>query len=111
MVLIIGGAFQGKYSWAAARYEEKNIWNNFHLFVSEKLAAGKSAEEIKVETMNKIAANVRLVVISDEIGCGIVPLTEEDRNYRELTGRLLCQIAENAEAVYRMTCGVAQKIK
>ncbi len=111
MELVIGGSFQGKYEWVLSRHEEKNIWNEFHLFVKRNLACGKSAGEIKTEVENRINENPGLVIISDEIGCGIVPVTEADRNYRELTGRLLCGIAEKAESVYRMTCGVVQKIK
>lgn len=111
MILIVGGNHQGKYKYAASCNEEKNIWNEFHLFVKEKLSEGKSPEEIRTETNERINANPNLVVISDELGCGIVPFEKEDRDYRELTGRLLCEIAEKAEAVYRMTCGIPQRIK
>lgn len=111
MELVIGGSFQGKYEWALSRHDEKNIWNAFHLFVKENLACGKTADEIKKEIESRINKNPKLMIISDEIGCGIVPVTEADRNYREITGRLLCGIAEKAESVYRMTCGLVQKIK
>lgn len=111
MILIIGGSHQGKYKYAASQYDEKNIWNEFHLFVKEKLEQGKTPEEIESEVNDRIGLNSKLVIISNELGCGIVPFTKEDRDYRELTGRLLCKIAEKSDAVFRMTCGIAQRIK
>ena len=111
MTLIIGGAYQNKYEWALSKYKEQNIWNDFHLFVKENLAAGKTSDEIKQVIESKINSKPGIVIICDEIGCGIIPATKEERTYRETTGRLLCFIASKAESVYRITCGVEQKIK
>lgn len=111
MILIIGGSYQNKYEWAKTHYGNREIWNGFHLFVKQSLLEGKTPEEIKTNVQAKIMEDPSLVIISDEIGCGIVPFTEEDRNFRELTGRLLCHIAEHAENVFRITCGIGQKIK
>ncbi len=111
MTLIIGGSYQNKLEWAECRYDRENIWNDFHLFVKESLGQGKSAEEIKTEVEEKIRGNQELVIISDETGCGIVPVDKNDRHCRELTGRLLCLIAEQAENVFRITCGIANAIK
>lgn len=111
MILIIGGSYQNKYKWAKTHYDKKEIWNGFHLFIKESLSQGKTPEEIKANVQAKIMENPSLVIISDEIGCGVVPFTQEDRNYRELTGRLLCDIAEQAESVFRIVCGIGQKIK
>ena len=38
-------------------------------------------------------------VICNEVGCGLVPI------------RLCCQLAERAEAVYRISCGLAIRLK
>lgn len=111
MELIIGGSFQGKYEWAKSHYDEKNIWNNFHLYIKEKMKQGISIQEIKKEIDNKIVSTPNLIIISDEIGCGIIPSIKEEIDYREQTGRLLCEIAKKAEKVYRMTFGVLQRIK
>lgn len=111
MTLIIGGSYQNKLEWAKCRYDEKNIWNGFHVFVKESLEQGKTAEEIKSEVEKRIGGNPELVIISDEIGCGIVPVGKNDRQWRELTGRLLCLIAEKAENVFRITCGIEVRIK
>ena len=47
----------------------------------------------------------------DEIGCGIVPIEKTERMLRELTGQCGCIIAEHADCVIRMTCGVPAVLK
>ena len=50
-------------------------------------------------------------VICDEVGCGVVPLERADRERREAIGRLCCQLAKQAQAVYRLQCGLAMLLK
>ena len=50
-------------------------------------------------------------VICDEVGCGVVPLERKDRERREAIGRLCCQLAREAQAVYRLQCGLAMQLK
>lgn len=50
-------------------------------------------------------------VICDEVGCGVVPLERKDRERREAIGRLCCQLAREAQAVYRLQCGLAMRLK
>ena len=52
-----------------------------------------------------------LVIISDEVGNGVVPLQKEDRIYRDLVGNLLIGIASKAERVDRIICQIPQQIK
>ena len=54
---------------------------------------------------------VRCVIISDEIGNGIVPVDAFERDYRERTGRMLITLASQADEVVRVICGIGQKIK
>ena len=41
----------------------------------------------------------------------VTPLDREDRDWRELVGRTCCALAETAEAVYRVHCGLGVRIK
>lgn len=50
-------------------------------------------------------------VICDEVGCGVVPLERRDRERREAIGRLCCQLAREAQAVYRLQCGLSMRLK
>ena len=51
------------------------------------------------------------MIISDEIGNGIVPVDAFERDYRERTGRMLITLASQADEVVRVICGIGQKIK
>ena len=51
------------------------------------------------------------VIISDEVGNGIVPVDPFEREYRERLGRMLIEIASRAERVERVICGIGQRIK
>lgn len=52
-----------------------------------------------------------LIIISDELGCGIIPIDPEDRQNREDNGRIMCILAAEADSVIRIVCGIPQKIK
>ena len=54
---------------------------------------------------------VDVVISSDLIGSGIVPMDAFDRCWREVTGRVLTDIASRADEVYRVTCGIEQRLK
>lgn len=58
-----------------------------------------------------IRRNDAVILTMDELGCGVVPMTYGDRAYREIAGRIGCALAAEAKEVYRVTCGVAKKIK
>ena len=53
----------------------------------------------------------REVVACREVGCGVVPMDRADRDRREAVGRLCCDLAARAEAVYRVNCGIAMQLK
>ena len=53
----------------------------------------------------------REVVVATEVGAGVVPAGPGERAWRERAGRLACDLAERAECVVRMVCGVPQVLK
>ena len=58
-----------------------------------------------------IRKNPELILITDEIGYGIVPVDRMEREYREQTGRVCTHLAAYSEKVYRVMCGIGQVIK
>ena len=50
-------------------------------------------------------------VIANEVGGGIVPADPEERIKREAAGRLSCLLAERADTVIRVCCGLPQVLK
>ena len=138
MDLIIGGYAQNKVEYAKKEYSDailyenldtnriiinlkeensaKNIIiNNLQLVIKELLSAGMKPEEVWQEIKNRMLKleehGANLILISDEIGGGIVPLDAFDREWREVTGRILCRLAEQAQKVVRIVMGLPQIIK
>lgn len=58
-----------------------------------------------------IGKNDNLIITMDEVGNGVVPMEYRERAYREITGRIGCRLAEEAEEVYQVVCGISRKIK
>lgn len=94
------------------------VINNFHYFVKGFLRKYENAQnrdelwnEHKQRLFDFIDKYQNLIIISDEIGNGIVPIDRFEREYREKTGRTLIQLASRADEVVRVICGMGQKIK
>ncbi|MBE6023716.1 MAG: hypothetical protein E7231_10870 [Cellulosilyticum sp.] len=130
MELYIGGYAQGKLEYVLRKYSDKAfiiidgardykeieglkqqngiIINHFHLLMKHLLAKGENVEELFEVFM---AEHPTCIIISDEIGNGIVPMEKAEREYRERVGRLLTYIASKADSVERIICGMGQKLK
>ena len=51
------------------------------------------------------------VVITDEVGNGIVPIDKTERDFREWIGRVQVLLAKEADEVIRVICGIGHRIK
>ena len=135
MELVIGGRAQGKLGYVLTKYPKASvmegetpwqgegllapqgpvfvvvIWNHFHLSVRAWLVEGREAAKLWDYVEAWVLSHPNAVIISDEIGCGIVPIDGGERHWREETGRLLCKIAANATQVERVICGIPMRIK
>lgn len=111
MVLIVGGAFQGKAAYARAHFPgEYRILDRYHETVRRQLEEGKNPVE-EAERLWAQADAENLVIICDEVGCGLVPVDAFERNWREQVGRTCCYLASRAEQVVRVVCGIGTKLK
>lgn len=110
MVLIVGGSYQGKTEYARETFPDARYFNQLHLFIKKRLSEGKKNNEILAE-IREVVSDGQWVIIADEIGNGIVPLDENDRTWREVCGRIMIELAKDATEVYRVVCGIGQRIK
>ena len=126
MKLVIGGYSQGKLGVVLSNYKEDEveifdgllpdeeqltktvIINHFHNWVRNRLLQEKKPE---AEIEAYLKKYPQTISISDEIGNGIVPVDAFEREYRERTGRILVNLAKQADEVVRVICGIGQKIK
>lgn len=126
MWLITGGAYQGKLDYVLnlkkiPREEilfggtcdweelmEKPVITQFHIWIKRMLLRGKDVNGMVDQIIKN---NPDIIIIVDELGCGIVPMEAFDRNYREVTGRICCRLAKEAKEVHRVMCGMGTVIK
>ena len=140
MELYIGGFAQGKLEYVKRRYNENQkteklfvkvidcadshykkmlsetecdvlILNHLHLWVRDLLDEGMEEEKIQTTILSWIKSNPDAIVICDELGNGIVPIKKQERIWREQTGRLMIELAKQAERVERILCGLGQRLK
>lgn len=124
MILIIGGAYQGKLAYAQKEYpgiewidgrncQEEELYlcqgiHHFHAYIERRMRDGLQVGDLAERILDK---NPEVVIVSDEIGYGIVPADSFEREYRETTGRICTRLAADAEKVCRVVCGIGTVIK
>lgn len=55
--------------------------------------------------------NPDIVIVSNELGYGIVPMEKKDRMWREAAGRICTALAARSDEVVRVVCGVGMRLK
>lgn len=131
MKLVIGGSCQGKLSYVQMNMEKLSapgesvkiadgafcteeelyacrVVNHFHLYIRRCMEQGEDPAE---RTEDFIRKNPGAWVITDEVGCGVVPVDSFERLWREAAGRAACRIADESAQVYHMVCGMARCLK
>jgi adenosylcobinamide kinase/adenosylcobinamide-phosphate guanylyltransferase len=57
------------------------------------------------------AADAQLIVVTNEVGMGLVPSNALGRTFRDLLGTVNCRLAANADDVYLLVAGLAVELK
>jgi adenosylcobinamide kinase/adenosylcobinamide-phosphate guanylyltransferase len=107
--LDLGGAAKEITSEAVLLVDCLGVW-------VANLLAGDSTEAEIYERVNGFLRAVserqgRTVAVTNEAGMGIVPPYPLGRLYRDILGRVNQQVAEAADAVYLLVCGIPVRIK
>ncbi len=126
MKMVIGGACQGKTAYAKKLYPEVE-WSDGAVCALEEIFTCKGVvhfhtyirrwmEENMEETAEHLTEKIKiknpnLIIVTDEIGYGLVPIEASDRAYREKTGRICTILASCSERVDRVVCGIGMRIK
>ena len=136
MELVTGGAFQGKLDYAVRKYgltgseifecaEDADpdfsavCLTHYERYVMRCLRGGAAPRTdfgggyscVDGVCSFTEGGHGPLVIIMDDIFCGVVPADPELRAWRELCGRTLTALAQSAEEVTRLFCGIPKKIK
>ena len=120
MILIIGGAYQGKLDFAKETFdlrdEEIHICSTGDIDFSKRCIYG--LEEFTWGHPDP-AAYFRArrqewedsILILRDVFCGGVPMDPETRLWRQKTGRLSQYLSKEAAQVSRIFCGLEQRLK
>ncbi len=124
MILVVGGAFQGKEEFIRKSFMPEKIteaeeasceelWQsecilNYHKIVRHQT---EKNEDPLAAAKELILKNPGVIISMDEVGSGVVPMDKTERIYREQVGRTAACFAGEAEAVYRLVCGIPQRLK
>lgn len=118
MDLVIGGAYQGKLDYAkrALGVTEEDVCD---CSAGEADFSKRCLYHFEQHIYRCVCQGVPptlpqrqdAVVIADDIFCGVVPVDETVRAWREQCGRTLTALAARAETVTRLFCGLDKRIK
>ncbi len=106
MIFVTGPLYAGKREYirnalglSEAAFSARAVWD------VQELAPGA---ELPVLADRLAEKNI---VIATELGGGLVPIDRAEREKREAAGRLACLLAERADTVIRVCCGLGQVLK
>ena len=120
MILIIGGAYQGKLNFAKDAFNITDA-EVFSCDIGEIDFSKRCIYKIEEFTCNhpdpisyfkthREAWQDSVLVLQD-IFCGVVPMGADNRAWRQKTGRLAQYLSREAEQVSRIFCGLEQRLK
>jgi len=117
MTLIIGGAFQGKLDFAKKHFGltdsqicdcekehdlSKSCIYHFEKYILSRIENNQPVDFVPAENQ---------IIICEDIFCGVVPVDPKLREWREETGRICAKLSKESDEVYRIFCGLEQRIK
>ena len=125
MILITGGMYQGKLEYAQKRFKISGkdifhcdetisgrpkglICNEIDKWI---LALLKDGSDVEAAVRRYVNEKPEIIIICNDISCGIVPVDPLMRAWRESVGRTMIILAQEAQEVIRLFCGIATTIK
>ena len=120
MILIIGGAYQGKLEFAKNQFkiQEEDIYTCTAGEIDFSKRCIYSIEDFTFSQEDPVGyfqANREhwqdSILICQDSFCGVVPMGAENRAWRQKTGRLCQYLAGEAQQVSRIFCGLEQRLK
>ena len=108
MEMIIGGAYQGKAAYAKAQFPDVDWKFGGEITEEELLKAGEDLTGLAEKLAQQ---DPDVILVSEEVGYGIVPADAFERQYREAVGRVCTALAAKSRRVTRVVCGIGTVLK
>lgn len=120
MILMIGGAYQGKLDFAKEKFQiaddEIFICSDGTVDFSKRCIAGleefakSCADPVAFFQAHQAQWKDSILILTD-ISCGVVPMDAAQRQWRNSVGRLAQYLSREADRVSRIFCGLEQRLK
>ena len=121
MILITGGSWQGKLDYARERFGltdadicvggidfDKKCLAYIERYALEAVKNGVEPADIFRANADKLKDKI---IVTTDISGGIVPMDATLRAWREACGRMNSYLASRADEVWRLFCGIPQRLK
>lgn len=89
--------------------EEKNIDNLSNEEID--ILLNKIKREFRLLVDSAIKNNKQLIIVTNEVGCSLVPEYKLGRIFRDIAGSINQFLGEMSQEVYMVTCGIPMKLK
>ncbi len=124
MILVIGGAYQGKLEYVRAKLQvkEEDVFCCTGTEIDFSKHCINAIEEFTLACIRKAADPLAYfkdhqlqwrdsILICQDISSGVVPMERELRQWRDATGQLCQYLSQEATRVSRIFCGLEQRLK
>ena len=124
MNLIIGGAYQGKRSFAKEAFglQDADLYPCHGSEIDFSYPCIDRLEEFTLACVREEKDPIAIfrahaeawadsTLICQDIFCGVVPMEAELRKWRNVTGQLCQYLSRDARRVSRIFCGLEQRLK
>ena len=120
MILIIGGAYQGRLDFAKETFDltDSDVYTCDSNVIDYSKRCIYKIEEFTAHNEDPIGYFEAhredwrdSILILQDIFCGVVPMGAETRAWRRRTGRLAQYLSKEAQQVSRIFCGLEQRLK
>ena len=109
-ILVTGGACQGQLEFVRRQFKTEEyavIFDHLEKYVFSRMY---DEEGLYDDIIAAALKHPGCIIIGDEVGCGIVPMDEKMRRFRDVYGRLMVRLARRASQVWRVYCGIGERI-
>jgi len=91
------------------------LWLNNQLYAVDEASRAEQSQHLQTQTdkliVSLLSSTVDLIIVSNEIGLGVIPMGESTRLYVDYCGWLNQRVAEVADKVTLVTAGIPLCIK
>ncbi len=94
--------------WSVVLLDSLTLWVSARMYGGEE---SRTLEELENFLKRAGTAGEPVILVSDEVGLGMVPQSAEERRFRDLLGLINQRAAAAAEEVHLCVAGISHRIK